>query len=170
MSVECEMLGALLSERRRGELAPDQVRALEAHLVGCARCREETQGLESVLAAVELPPISAAELEALQARRIGDGPRSLPSRGGWRVPAVLVAAAAAAVLTVSVRPLRHASPGRSAPTAMLPVDLSGELLPAADTQELFPEMSADTPDETQSSAEDDALSLEGAGLFGNLDG
>ena len=170
MSMECEMLGALLSERRRGELAPEQVRALEAHLAGCARCRDEAQGLESVLAAVELPPISSAELEALRARRIGDGPRSLPDRRGWRVPAVLVAAAAAAVLTVSVRPVRHASSGRGVTPAVEPADLTGELLPAAETQELFPDLSSDTSDYSGASAEDDALSLEGAGLFGDLDG
>src|SRR5215471_14565106 len=121
MIAECEMLGALLSERRRGELAPEQAHAFEAHLAECARCRTEAQGLESVLAAVELPPIDEAELEALRARRIGDGPRSLPSRRAWRFPAVLVAAAAAAVLTVSVRPPRYVSGGRSVAPAVQPV-------------------------------------------------
>jgi len=170
MIVECEMLGALLSERRRGELAPEQTRALEAHLSECPRCRAEAQGLESVLAAVELPPVGEAELEALRARRIGEGPRSLPSRRAWRVPAVLVAAAAAAILTVSIRPVRHASPGRSAIPSMVPGNLSGEVLSAGDTQELFPELSSDTSDEAEDTVEEDALSLEGAGLFGNLDG
>ena len=169
MIAECDMLGALLSERRRGELDPEQAHALEAHLAECARCRTEAQGLESVLAAVELPPIDEAELEALRARRIGDGPRSLPSRRAWRFPAVLVAAAAAAVLTVSVRP-RHVPGGRSVVPAVQPVDLTGELLPATETQDLFPDMSSDTSDESAASAEDDALSLEGAGLFGDLDG
>jgi anti-sigma factor RsiW len=41
MSMNCEMLGALLSERRRGELSPEESRALDAHLSGCARCRAE---------------------------------------------------------------------------------------------------------------------------------
>ena len=40
MSMDCEMLGALLSERRRGELSAEQARALDAHLTGCAHCRE----------------------------------------------------------------------------------------------------------------------------------
>ena len=167
---QCDMLAALLSERRRGELPPDQARALEAHLAECTRCREQAQALESVLAAVELPPIAEEELEVLRARRIGEGPRSLPSRRAWRVPAVLVAAAAAAVLTVSVRPGRHVSPGRSMAPAVQPIDLTGELLPAAETQELFPDLSSDTSDDSAASVEDDALSLEGAGLFGDLDG
>jgi anti-sigma factor RsiW len=167
---QCDMLAALLSERRRGELPPDQARALEAHLAECTRCREQAQALESVLTAVELPPIAEAELEALRARRIGEGPRSLPSRRAWRVPAVLVAAAAAAVLTISVRPVRIASPGRSVVPAVQPIELTGELLPAAESQDLFPDLSSDTSDESTASAEDDALSLEGAGLFGDLDG
>ena len=113
MSVECEMLGALLSERRRGELPAEQARALELHLAGCARCREEARSLESVLAAVELPPVGPAELEALRTRRIAELLRRLrgPGHAGWRLPAVLVAAAAAAVLTVSVRPVPHRQPG-----------------------------------------------------------
>ena len=170
MIVECEMLGALLSERRRGEMTPEAERAFEAHLTACTRCGAEAEALESVLSAVELPPIGAAELEALQARRIAEGPRSLPWRRAWRVPAVLVAAAAAAVLTVSVRPARHETPGRTFTPAVQPADLTGELVLAAETQELFPDLSSDTSDYSWASAEDDALSLEGAGLFGDLDG
>ena len=167
---DCDMLAALLSERRRGELAPDEARAFEAHLAECTRCREQAQALESVLAAVELPPIAEEELEVLRARRIGEGPRSLPSRRAWRVPAVLVAAAAAAVLTISVRPVRSGSLGRSVAPAVQPIDFTGELLPAAESQDLFPDLNSDTSDESTASAEDDALSLEGVGLFGDLDG
>ena len=167
MSVECQMLGALLSERRRGELPLEQAQALEAHLAGCARCREEALGLEAVLAAVELPPVGAAELEVLRSRRLGEAPRVGPRRARWQVPAVLVAAAAAAVLTVSVRPAprRHAPVVERASAGAL----AAEVLAAGDTQEPFPEMS-DASDETVDTVEDDALSLEGPGLFGNLDG
>ncbi len=162
MSVECEMLGALLSERRRGELPLEQAQALEAHLAGCARCREEARGLESLLAAVELPPLGATELEVLRSRRIGEAPRRIARRARWQMPAVMVAAAAAAVLTVSVRPAPH----RHGPGVER---MSAEALSAGDTQELFPEM-GDTSDESVDTVEDDALSLEGPGLFGNLDG
>lgn len=169
MSMDCEMLGALLSERRRGELAPEQARALDAHLAGCARCREEAPGLDAVLAAVELPPVSIAELEALRARRIGEGPRRFPRSRSWQVPAVLVAAAAAAVLTVSIRPLTHRHTAAvSAVTAQ--ASPAVQEIPGADSQELFPEMTSEATDEGQATLEDDVLSLEGAGLFGNLDG
>ena len=91
----------------------------------------------------------------------------MPGRAGWRVPAVLVAAAAAAVLTVSVRPVSQRHPDRAEASAVLPGEADGELLPAGDTQELFPELSAaEATDETVDTLDDDAMSLEGPGLFG----
>jgi ferric-dicitrate binding protein FerR (iron transport regulator) len=171
MSTDCDRLAALLSERRRGELSSEDARALDAHLAGCARCREEATGLESVLAAVELPPVSIQELEALRSRRIGEGPRPVARSGAWKLPAVLVAAAAAAVLTVSVRPAsrHHAAPTAPVETAAVS---AGGALQADDRfgQDLFPEMTSDTGDDGQVSLEEDVLSLEGPGLFGNLDG
>jgi anti-sigma factor RsiW len=169
MTMNCEMLGAWLSERRRDELSPEETQALDAHLAGCARCREEAPGLEAVLAAVELPPVSIAELEALRARKIAEGPRPLPRRSGWQVPAVLIAAAAAAVLTVSVRPLTHRRPVSVSPVSTQ-ASPAFEEIPGAASQELFPEMTSETTDESQASLEDDVRSLEGPGLFGNLDG
>jgi len=169
MSMDCEMLGALLSERRRGELSPEQARALDAHMAGCARCREEAPGLDALLAAVELPPVSIAELEALRSRRIGEAPQRVRRSSAWQVPAVLVAAAAAALLTVSIRvpatPHRAAGPG-PAPATMPVV----EQLPDDASQELFPQLSSEVSDDGQATLEDDVLSLEGAGLFGNIDG
>ena len=169
MSIDCEMLEALLSERRRGELQPEQARALDAHLAGCARCREEAPGLDALLAAVELPPVSIGELEALRSRPVAAS-RRRPRSGAWQVPAVLVAAAAAAILTVSVRPLtthRRAVAVSPGTTQALPLveDVSDGM-----SQELFPQLSSDVNDEGQETLEDDVLSLEGAGLFGNLDG
>jgi anti-sigma factor RsiW len=167
MSMDCEMLGALLSERRRGELSPDEARSFDAHLAACPRCREEARGLQAVLAAVELPPISTAELEALRARRMTEPPRRPPRRSGWQVPAVLLAAAAAAVLTVSVRPAAHR---RGSPVEQIQQAVAPGTEIFQESQELFPDMSADLTDEGSSSLEDDALSLEGQGLFGNIDG
>ena len=170
MSMDCEMLGALLSERRRGELSPEQARALDAHLVGCARCREEAPGHDALLAAVELPPVSIAEVEALRSRRIGEAPQRVRRSGAWQVPAVLVAAAAAALLTVSIRPTttHHRAVGTGpAPGQTMP---AVEQLPDDASQELFPQLSSDVNDDSQATLEDDVLSLEGAGLFGNIDG
>jgi len=118
---------------------------------------------------MELPPVSIAELEALRARRIADGPPRLPRSHSWQVPAVLIAAAAAAVLTVSIRPTAHRRPAEAGPAAtgaMPPF----ERISRGASQELFPEMTSETTDEGQATLEDDVLSLEGAGLFGNLDG
>ena len=165
MSVECEMLGALLSERRRGELSAEQDESLTAHLAGCTRCREEAAPLASVLALVELPPVGAAEMEALRPRRVGSAPPHVPGRD-WRLPAVLVGAAAAAVLMVTVRPGAQRRPeGAEAGAAE-----SAERLPAGATQELFPELGSEGADRSVDTADADALSLEEPGLFGNLDG
>jgi anti-sigma factor RsiW len=168
MKMDCEMLGALLSERRRGELSSDESRDLDSHLAGCARCREEARGLDSVLAMVELPPISAAELEALRARRFTEPPRRMRRSGVWQVPAVLLAAAAAALLTVSIRRPQHhrATPVQPVETATAP----GSDAFLGDSQELFPDLTSDRADDRQDSLEDDVLSLEGQGLFGNIDG
>ena len=40
-----------LSEYLEGELSPTQARALEAHLAGCASCRDELEMLRRVLRA-----------------------------------------------------------------------------------------------------------------------
>jgi len=165
MNVDCELLGALLSERRRGELSAEQADSLTAHLGGCVRCRDEAEALGSVLAVVELPPVSAAEIEALRARRVSSPPPPIPGRD-WRFPAVLVAAAAAAVLTVSVRPAPHL---RREGVETGAADRT-ELLPAGTSQELFPDLGSDGADQPVDTADDDALSLEEPGLFGNLDG
>jgi hypothetical protein len=39
-----------------------------------------------------------------------------------------------------------------------------------DSQDLFPDLTSDFADDRQDSLEDDVLSLEGQGLFGNIDG
>src|SRR5262249_5003281 len=146
MIMDCEMLGAWLSERRRGELSPEQARALDAHLAACARGREEAPGLHPVHAAVEPPPVTNAALQALRARRIAEGPRRLPRSSSWQIPAVLIAAAAAAVLTVSIRPLKHKRPVAVSPVPVRALPPFQEF-PGAASQELFPEMSSETTDD-----------------------
>ena len=99
-----------------------------------------------MLAAVELPPVSIAELEALSAKRIADRPRRFPRSHRWQVPAVLIAAAAAALLTISIRPVPHRHP---AAVSSAPVNTSPafEEIPGADSQELFPEITSDSTDD-----------------------
>jgi len=153
------MLAAMLSERRSDELAPDAERALEAHLAGCARCREEARSLEATLESLVPPEVSAAELQALAARRIARIPPRRP-HGRWGVGAVLVAAAAAALLTLAIRP-------RGAHRAPRPV--AAPVQAGAD-DDLFSEDVFLDEDLSDSGAELDALTLEGPGIFGNLDG
>ena len=93
----------------------------------------------------------------------------MPRSRSWQVPAILIAAAAAAVLTVSIRPLTHKRPVAVSPVPVRALPAFEEI-PGAASQELFPEMTSEATDDGQASLEDDVLSLEGAGLFGNLDG
>jgi anti-sigma factor RsiW len=50
---------ARLEARAAGELAPDEARLLDAHLVGCARCRAELEGWELLLAELGSLPAHA---------------------------------------------------------------------------------------------------------------
>jgi len=153
------MLAAVLSERRSGELAPDAERALEAHLAECARCREEARALEATLEALVPPEVSAAELQALSARRLERTPPRR-TRAGWGVGALVVAAAAAALLTLAVRPPRGAH--RAPRVTAAPVQ-------AGTDDDLFSEDVFLDEDLSDNGAELDALTLEGPGIFGNLD-
>jgi anti-sigma factor RsiW len=153
----CDTLAAVLSERRSGELAPDAERALQAHLAGCARCSEEARALEGVLEALVPPEVSTAELQALASRRIGRTPPRSAHRH-WGVGALVVAAAAAALLTLAIRPPVH-HPSR-ATTAQAQAGVDDDFF--AEEVFLDDEVSDD-------GAELDALTLEGPGIFGNLD-
>ena len=153
----CETLAAVLSERRSGELAPDAERALQAHLAGCARCSEEARSLEGVLETLVPPEVSAAELEALASRRIARTPPRLPHRH-WGVGALVMAAAAAALFTLAIRPTAHHPPRVTTAPAQAGMD-----------DELFTEDVFLDDDLSDDGAELDALTLEGPGIFGNLD-
>ena len=157
-AARCETLAAVLSERRSGELAPDAERALEEHLAGCARCREEARSLEATLEALVPAEVTPAELQALSTRRIGKTPpRLAPSRWGMR--ALLIAAAAAALLTFATRPRVHHTPGA---TSAVPVQ-------GGSGDDLFGDDVFLDDDPTDDGATLDALTLEGPGIFGNLD-
>jgi len=153
----CETLAAVLSERRSGELAPGAERALQAHLAGCARCSEEARALEGVLEALAPPEVSAAELQALASRRIGRTPPR-PAHPHWGVGTLVVAAAAAALLTLAIRPGVHHPPRVTTAPVQTGID-----------DDLFAEDVFLDDDLSDDGAELDALTLEGPGIFGNLD-
>lgn len=58
--VECERVGELLSAELDGELAADGATAIEAHLSGCAACREERERLAQVRSLVRSLPARRA--------------------------------------------------------------------------------------------------------------
>jgi anti-sigma factor RsiW len=166
MSFHCEQLTAALSEQAAGELDLQGSAALETHLRECPACRTEAAQLRAFLSTLQRAPLSEGDLamlERLPERVMKAWEHRSPPR--WRIPAVLVAAAAAAVFTLWTRPVRHAGSPRAA------VELStddGSSLPFAD-ERLF---SLPDPDDTSGNdlPEVDASMLEGPGLFGYLDG
>ncbi len=154
---------AVLSERRSGELAPDAERALEAHLAGVCPLparRPGPRGDAGVAGAAAGGEPGGARRRSLPAASARPRPGRAPSR--WGVRAVLVAAAAAALLTRVHPPHVHQPPhGRPA------LRRSRRALPS---DELFAEDVFLDDDLTDDGATLDALSLEGPGIFGNLDG
>jgi anti-sigma factor RsiW len=171
VSFHCEQLTAALSEQAAGELSQEATAALEAHLRECPACRTEAVQLRAFLSALQPAPLSEGELamlEQLPGRVAKAWERRSPAK--WRIPAVLVAAAAAAVFTLWTRPVRHAGSPRAA-VERSAVERSaddGSSVPFAD-EGLF---SLPDTDDTSGNdlAEADALMLEGPGLFGHLDG
>ncbi len=96
-----EQLSALLD----GELAPDERGALEAHLRGCADCRDLLAGLRVVAraAAGEEPPPVPRGLEGRIAWRVRGAAaeaRRHPARPWWRARVPLTAAATLAVFGI----------------------------------------------------------------------
>ena len=91
-------------------LGEDDRRAFDAHLTGCARCREEVAALAAAAGALAYVPDSAAPSAGLRSRILDaareEGPSNvvpLRSRRRWLVPAASVAAvAAAAALAIGV--------------------------------------------------------------------
>lgn len=72
-----------------GELEPAELREVEAHLAGCARCRAELDALRHLrhdLEALEVPPADPAWVEALVRAVPAPPPRSTPApvgASGW---------------------------------------------------------------------------------------
>src|SRR5262245_33034353 len=119
-----EMLGALVD----GELSGAERVELEAHVAGCASCRQELEELQRLAAAfAALPEVRPApDFEARFWARVArgeDAPQGLLARLlGWLSPGkglVLAGAAAAALALYLSLPAEHADVGMvaSKPTA-----------------------------------------------------
>ncbi len=95
----------LLSDRAAGELAGADAARLDAHLAGCAACRDEAEALAAVLSMAALPPPTEAEHQALaglaEAVRLEQRRSELRLRAPLRYAAALLAVAAAAAFLVA---------------------------------------------------------------------
>ena len=132
-----EVLATLLAAYVDGELPPETTAQIDAHLLGCRRCRREVtvhQSLITRLTRATRPAISAACANRLQAA-IAAAPIATPrdlvgaplsdvlttraaSRRRWIVGATAVAAVIAATLALNVRGPTPAIPARQ-PTAVV---------------------------------------------------
>lgn len=114
--MNCEAARAAMDELFAGEAAPDVDAALQAHLPGCATCRERYERLARVDAVLAQGELSAPRLDQLEARLFARLPVEAPppqptswvrSRG-WAV--ALAAAVVALVVAVPVWRLTREDP------------------------------------------------------------
>ena len=118
-----ELIASLLAAHADRELPPETASQLDAHLVGCARCRRELAVQQAVRGrlAEEAAPGAPPALRTRVAERIAALPAPVPStpavapaRGRRRLATALVAAAALASAAVAATLGRDgdAAPGR----------------------------------------------------------
>ena len=139
---DCLGFDAELSALIDGELGAESLARVEAHLAGCARCRERLDELRAVdLALAALPArVASTDLAARLARRIAVEPREqgvvaprgaarrAPPRRARRIAAWLAVPAAALALYLALRP----TPAPESPTlAREPQAASAPSEPAA---------------------------------------
>lgn len=108
MTAPCRDFEVPLSLRAARALDPAEAERLEAHLAGCAACREEAAIADELVRLARLPPPSEEErvaLAHLPARTLGALQRREARRGAGKrllVGAAVAAAAALAVLAPAI--------------------------------------------------------------------
>jgi anti-sigma factor RsiW len=137
-----------------GELADEEQRELEIHLVGCGACRDKVDGergfheeLRRILAAPPAPDTLrrrlAANLDAEDARAVAAVRRR---RGAWLLPGAAMAAAAAALLVFvmggepSQRPSPVAYDAARQHMKQLPIEVQGAGVSPWLSQNFMPEV------------------------------
>ncbi len=103
-----QVLATLLGAYADGELPPETASQIDAHLLGCARCRREVEVYSAVHARLAREPLSAARSEfreriikeIAEARVPATQPSAAARRAWWQAPRVLRAGAASVVVAV----------------------------------------------------------------------
>jgi anti-sigma factor RsiW len=99
---DCHETREALEEYRRGELAADAVRAVEAHLVQCAPCRRLHEGDDALAAMIRSLPRTPAPQDLRRRIQGADSRRRGPR--AWLARPWVAAAVAAAVVAVTLSP------------------------------------------------------------------
>jgi anti-sigma factor RsiW len=117
MTKHCDSIDTLAMTYLDGELADEELRDFELHLLGCAGCKELVEGERAALAEMRrlLAPPPAPELLRARVNRALDVEDKLASRaalrariGSWLLPGSATLAAAAALLVfVTMRPVER---------------------------------------------------------------
>ena len=99
--MEADALHDLTAAYALDALDPEEARRYEAHLAGCARCRDDLAALAEAASALAYATEEAAPPPELRARILQQAQRErsnvVPLRSRWLVPAAAAAAVAASV-------------------------------------------------------------------------
>ncbi|MGO8971029.1 MAG: zf-HC2 domain-containing protein [Myxococcaceae bacterium] len=164
----CAEMGALLAERASGPLEAPEEAALEAHLLGCERCRAAAAEWEAVFSLLALPPLTLKEEAAM--RGLGERTLAAWQRRERRRRSVRGLLAAAGILSAAALPLwlwqGPVSPPASPVVAVAPpvqLDWTEAAAWTADEPEATDGVSADATSDDSTLL--DGLALEGDGAF-----
>lgn len=150
-----QVLATLLGAYADGELPPETASQIDAHLLGCVRCRREVD-LHAVMRerlGRELQPVASAALRARIAARI-EGLPPLPAVAGgavpnrwWRLTSARVIAVVLLLGGVAMPGIRGLSPGTPSvdSTALATVNAAGVPLLASILTDYRSVMSGDLP-------------------------
>ncbi len=82
--VACRELVELVTEYLEGALPPDEVLAVEAHLVGCEGCEHYLNQMRATIRALGSVPVDVLADEAVAALTVAFTERTRPDRGPSR--------------------------------------------------------------------------------------
>lgn len=121
--MSCRKFEKLMQERAEGELAPDEARALQAHVNECPACARTARELDAITTALgripsEEPPPALARAVAARVRAAARRQPSPPAPQWWPRPAPAALALATALIALAWLWLAGADAGSA--LALLP--------------------------------------------------